>query len=266
MKELTKRVLFGVPAAAVFLYMVWLGGVVFQVFTGLIMVITLLEMVRMFRKMQVSPVPSLSLLTALFLWSFPLLPGWLAVSVSAGLVLATLWALADRRRDFSDRWMVSLFCGLYAPLGFLFLNRVRMIEPSETGMWLTFALILMIWGNDVFAYFGGRSFGKRPLAPAISPGKTWEGFWSGFAGAALGLMIAFLAADPFPLDLWTALPAVILVSIFGPLGDLVASRMKRLAGAKDSSGLLPGHGGFLDRFDALILCSPVVFLYLDWVM
>jgi len=166
----------------------------------------------------------------------------------------------------SHRWLATIFCGLYAPLGLFFFYQIRVIEPSDTGLWLAYALILMIWGNDVFAYFGGRSFGKRPLAPAISPNKTWEGFWSGFAGALIGLLIILPIANPFPMDFFKALPMVLIVSIFGPAGDLAESRLKRLAGVKDSSNLLPGHGGFFDRFDALILCSPVIFLYLYWIL
>lgn len=124
----------------------------------------------------------------------------------------------------------------------------------------------MIWGNDIFAYFGGKSFGKQPLAPTISPKKTWEGFWFGFLGAAVGLLATFYIARVFPVQFWQVFPVVFIVSTLGPAGDLLASRLKRLAGVKDSSALLPGHGGFFDRFDALILSSPFVFFYFHLLM
>src|SRR5699024_6234076 len=144
----------------------------------------------------------------------------------------------------------TLFCGMYAPTGLLLLLLVRNLGSSETGFVLTIALLLMVWGNDVFAYFGGKQFGRRLLAPSVSPKKTWEGFFSGFIGAFAGLLITFyLIPMSFPTELVQALPLVVLVSIFGPIGDLAESKLKRAAGVKDTSNILPGHGGFLDRFD-----------------
>lgn len=265
MSELTRRVLFGVPAAAVFLYLIWLGGIIFQIFAGLLALVILFEMTRLFRKMDSAAIVSVSLFAGVFFWFAVYLPPWSVFSFSIVIVLFTIWSLITRNLESSHRWLSTIFCGLYAPLGLFFFYQVRVIEPSDSGLWITYALILMIWGNDVFAYFGGRTFGKRPLAPGISPNKTWEGFWSGFAGALIGLLIIFSIADPFPMDLYESIPMVFIVSIFGPLGDLAESRLKRLAGVKDSSNMLPGHGGFFDRFDALILCSPVVFLYLYWI-
>jgi len=265
LSELSRRVLFGVPAAAFFLYLIWVGGTVFELFAAGIAIMVLFEMTRMFEKMNQKAVTVLALLLGLFFWTVSYQPGWLIITLSIPILIATVWALINRSSRYSNRWLATLFCGLYAPLGLFFFYEVRLIEPDQAGLWFTYALILMIWGNDVFAYFGGKNFGKRPLAPTISPNKTWEGFWSGFAGAFAGLMIAYGLANPFPVELLYTIPMVILVSIFGPAGDLLESRLKRIAGVKDSSNLLPGHGGFFDRFDALILCAPVVYLYLKLI-
>jgi phosphatidate cytidylyltransferase len=262
LSELKRRVLFGVPAAILFVYVIWLGGIALQIVTAFIAVMVLVEMVRIFRNMNYQVITPVAILIGLFLWTFIYLPGWLNITLSAGIVLLMIWTLVSRNHSISKGWIATIFCGLYAPIGFYFFNEVRLIEPNHSGLWLSMVLILMIWGNDMFAYFGGRSFGKRPLAPKISPNKTWEGFWSGFVGAFSGLMIVYLLADPFPVTFIYALPMVILVSIFGPVGDLLESRLKRLAGVKDSSNLLPGHGGFFDRFDALILTAPLFYLYL----
>lgn len=121
----------------------------------------------------------------------------------------------------------------------------------------------MVWGNDVFAYFGGKTFGKTPLASSISPNKTWEGFFSGFIGAGVGLaLIIFLVPIESPFEAVLFVPLIFLISIFGPIGDLAESKLKRAAGKKDSSTLLPGHGGLFDRFDALLLAAPAMFVYL----
>jgi phosphatidate cytidylyltransferase len=128
----------------------------------------------------------------------------------------------------------------------------------------------LVWAADIAAYFGGRAFGKRKLALAISPGKSWEGVWSGMLGA-LALAALWLWLDTnFPMDslsLYTRLYrmfgalGLVLVIVFlcalSVVGDLFESLVKRSAGAKDSSALLPGHGGVLDRVDALLPVFPI---------
>ncbi|AMR27781.1 hypothetical protein A0257_12205 [Hymenobacter psoromatis] len=121
-----------------------------------------------------------------------------------------------------------------------------------------FLLILFIWAADTGAYFAGKNFGKHKLAPSISPGKTWEG-WAG--GAALTLATGWAAGHFLPdIPLSHRLVAAGVVAVFGPLGDLAESMLKRSAGVKDSGTFLPGHGGLLDRFDAFLLVLPVLAL------
>ncbi|GAA4503068.1 hypothetical protein GCM10023172_27340 [Hymenobacter ginsengisoli] len=121
-----------------------------------------------------------------------------------------------------------------------------------------FCLIFFVWAADTGAYFAGKNFGKHKLAPSISPGKTWEG-WAG--GAALTLLVGWAAGYFLPdIPLSHRLVAAGVVAVFGPLGDLAESMLKRSAGVKDSGTFLPGHGGLLDRFDAFLLVLPVLAL------
>ena len=121
-----------------------------------------------------------------------------------------------------------------------------------------FCLIFFVWAADTGAYFAGKNFGKHKLAPSISPGKTWEG-WAG--GALLTLIVGWAAGYFLPdIPLSHRLVAAGVVAIFGPLGDLAESMLKRSAGVKDSGTFLPGHGGLLDRFDAFLLVLPVLAL------
>lgn len=283
MSELARRVGFGVPAAGLFLWLMWLGGRPYESLLALIAVMILLEMSRMFKKMERAPYLLVSLLIAGFLWQADALPPGVLAAGSYLLLFAALAPIpfaagwlpprgavrsssetAGRTSGLADRWVATLVCGIYGPLGMLLFHRIRLTGPDEAGFWLALATILMIWGNDVFAYFGGRKFGKRPLAPRISPNKTWEGFWSGFAGSLAGLLIAWaLAGASFPVPLAAALPVVVVAGSAGPAGDLLESRLKRLSGLKDSSRILPGHGGFFDRFDALIFSAPLIYLYLN---
>jgi phosphatidate cytidylyltransferase len=121
-----------------------------------------------------------------------------------------------------------------------------------------FCLIVFVWAADTGAYFAGKNLGKHKLAPRISPGKTWEG-WAG--GALLTLAVGWAAGHFLPdIPLSHRLVAAGVVAIFGPLGDLAESMLKRSAGVKDSGTFLPGHGGLLDRFDAFLLVLPVLAL------
>lgn len=266
MSEFARRLLFGVPAAIFFIWLVWRGGLSFGILTGLLALFTMLEMSRMFKEYKYPAYTVISVIIAIYIWFAGLIPAPWVLGVAVLITALTLYGILFRNQTFGNRWLASLVCGTYAPLGFYLFYRIRELEPEAVGLWLTLTVVLMVWCNDIFAYAGGRMFGKRPLAPTISPNKTWEGFWSGFAGAAAGFILIWYLADPFPLSFLTALPLVVITGIVGPLGDLFESRLKRLAGVKDSSSVLPGHGGLFDRFDALILVAPVAFLYLSWVV
>lgn len=267
MNELTKRILIAVPAAVLLLWLTWLGGTPFRVLFILITAITIWEVHRMFRELKSPDLLIISVLIASGIWfaaDYILSVYFLLPFVLLGFSLVLLfWR---NRGVVASPLFSTLFNGIYAPLGFLLIAEIRFPEMGQQGFWLIFSLFLMIWGNDVFAYFGGKNFGRHAMAPKISPKKTWEGFFSGFAGAIAGFSIAYFAAGDFPLPYWVCGPAVLIVSIFGPLGDITASSLKRLAGVKDSSSLLPGHGGFFDRFDSMILSAPFIFVLYFYLM
>lgn len=132
---------------------------------------------------------------------------------------------------------------------------------SAQGPTLLLFVLVIIWASDTAAYFAGRSFGKHPFAPKLSPNKTWEGAVFGFL-ASLAAAFVFMPWVNVPLVHLLGLAA--LGNIAGQVGDLLESGYKRSAGIKDSGTLLPGHGGVLDRIDALILAIPVVWYY--WIL
>ena len=123
------------------------------------------------------------------------------------------------------------------------------------------SILFIVWANDVGAYLTGVAFGRRKLFERISPNKSWEGFFGGVACAVLvgGICGYALAPSPNSILVWGGAGAVIAIS--GVFGDLIESMLKRSVGIKDSGNILPGHGGFLDRFDALILAAPFVYTY-----
>lgn len=147
---------------------------------------------------------------------------------------------------------------------------LALAHAKTLGVNFILSVFCLVWVADIAAYFGGRQFGRRKLSPTISPGKSWEGVWSGMAGALVLAGLWLLADERFAVDsasLYTRLHdragalglvlAVLFLAAMSVVGDLVESLVKRSAGAKDSSRLLPGHGGVLDRIDALLPVFPL---------
>ena len=135
-------------------------------------------------------------------------------------------------------------------------------------MYWVYAIFILIWLSDTGAYLVGCTLGKHKLFERISPKKSWEGFFGGCAFAIGGSMLLwhlFTTVWPIATDTtwWQWLVFAILIIVFGTYGDLVESHLKRAAGIKDSGNILPGHGGILDRFDSLLFCIPVIFIYLE---
>ncbi len=139
---------------------------------------------------------------------------------------------------------------------------VRLNEIERVGKQLLLFTLVLVWAGDMLAYFVGKSLGRVPMAPALSPKKTWEG--------ALGNVLASMIVAVF-FAKWMMVDAMILLgiaaaaNIAGQAGDLIESAYKRGAAVKDSGGLLPGHGGVLDRIDSLILAAPVVWALFEWL-
>jgi phosphatidate cytidylyltransferase len=198
------------------------------------------------------------------LWTLVLL-FWLAGATLALRRGPAAWPGLPRRA----RWLLGLV-GLWA-------SWLALAQARAMGINFMLSVLCLVWMADVAAYFGGRAWGRHKLALSISPGKSWEGVWSGMAGvlalSALWIWLdslgGFDGASIFTrlLQLWgatgLALAAVGLCAL-SVVGDLIESLVKRSAGAKDSSGLLPGHGGVLDRVDALLPVLPAALALMAW--
>jgi phosphatidate cytidylyltransferase len=139
------------------------------------------------------------------------------------------------------------------------------LQIHQWGGYTLIAVFASIWLCDTAAYFGGLAFGKHRLFERVSPKKTWEGALFGFIFSVLTMIAAKILVLDY-LAYQHALVLGILIGIFGQIGDLIESRFKRDAGVKDSSALIPGHGGVYDRFDSLVYISPIVYLYIDFIV
>jgi len=138
-------------------------------------------------------------------------------------------------------------------------------EVYRWGGFTVLVVLASIWLCDSAAYFAGRAFGRHKLFERVSPKKTWEGAAAGFVAAVATFVVGQRLALPY-LSPGEAAACGVIVGVFGQAGDLFESLLKRDAGVKDSSGLIPGHGGVLDRFDSLMFVSPLLYLYLDFIV
>lgn len=181
----------------------------------------------------------------------------LTAVISILVILSLLWHLALRQVRATDT-AVTVFGAVY--VGFALAHFV-LIRELDAGTELALATIVSVWANDSFAYLVGSTFGRHKLAPRISPKKSWEGFIAGTL-----FTTAVWAGVWFVTDTGMSLLSLVAVGVTASLaavvGDLAESRLKREVGVKDSGALLPGHGGFLDRFDSLILVSIVTYYML----
>ena len=139
-----------------------------------------------------------------------------------------------------------------------------LIKAMPLGNWLIMAVMVLVWGADIGAYFSGRKFGKRKLAPKVSPGKSWEGVLGGLLLSLLITAVVGAVRGWSASQMFAALAGAALIVLISVVGDLTESMFKRQSGIKDSSNLLPGHGGVLDRIDSLTAAIPV-FAVLLWM-
>ncbi len=154
----------------------------------------------------------------------------------------------------------KIFLGIFYVALPISLLMVALFENNQYRPNLLMGIFLLIWSNDTFAYLVGSQFGKNKLFPRISPGKTWEGT---IGGGICTLIVAFLLSLIFKeieLEHWMAIG--LIAAVFGTIGDLVESMLKRSKGVKDSGNFMPGHGGALDRFDAFVFVLPFTGIYI----
>ena len=251
----------GIPALVV---SAWLGGIFFLVVVEVILLLCLWEFYRLAQKGGVYPIKIPGFLFA-GLGGYLFFCGVLGMFIPLlliYLIMIVLWGLWQKKGSVLANLTVSGFGAIYLTL---FLGSLLLIRENFKGdYWLGGMVVIFafasIWICDTFAFYGGKAMGKKLLAPSISPKKTVEGAVLGMLGALLTSLGGWfvLKGQLSPLD---CLVVGLVVGSIGQLGDLVESKFKRAVGVKDTSDILAGHGGFLDRFDSLALTAPTLYLY-----
>lgn len=263
MSDLGRRVATALVLAPVFLAALFLlPAPLFALFLGLILLLGVWEWGDLCGLDGIRRVVWLALVTALAAAVYGF--AWLGGAIVAGVVFWVAAAVAvlvyPRGRNVWRLGAVRRLAGLFVLVPAW--AALAALHELPRGPWLVLWTMLMVWATDIGGYFAGRAFGRRKLAPAVSPGKTLEGLGGGVLAAVAVSVVMVLAAgwdaDRLPLVLAVTL-VVVAAAVFG---DLFESLVKRVAGVKDSGTLLPGHGGVLDRVDAVLAAAPVSALLL----
>ncbi len=259
--ELAKRILSALIAAPVFLYATWLGGWYFTVGLMLVTIVIQMEIIAMLSKQELYTRKVMAILIGMPIVLMGVMPdtAWIIF-----LALLIVMMVTEVFRDHNEGWnhlLSTILVGVIIPALVSGLIVLRNFGDDRVGFILTLTLLLMVWSNDTLAFFGGKTMGKHKLAPKISPAKTIEGFVWGFLGGFLALGLCMYVISDYPLSLGAAIPFAVITGLMGPAGDLSESKLKRASGIKDSSGLMPGHGGLYDRFDAILFSAPAAAVY-----
>ncbi|MGT2667354.1 phosphatidate cytidylyltransferase [Streptococcus rifensis] len=264
MKDLQKRVIFGGIALALFVPIMWFGGVFSQLVVGFLAVVAVTELLKMRQIAPTSVEGVLSMFGVLLLTLpleqyLPFLPTGGNYAAFSIVVLVILGATVIQFGDYTfDDAVYPIASSVYVGLGFHALLLAQMSSREV----LFFALCL-VWVTDSGAYLVGRQFGRRPLALRVSPKKTVEGFLGGIISALIfaGIYLIFFPSVKAGYSYVVMLLLVAVFSAFAQFGDLVESALKRHYGVKDSGRVIPGHGGILDRFDSLIFVFPIMHFF-----
>lgn len=288
MSNLAQRVLFGALGAALLLGCVWYSAWTFAVFFAGVQAKMLLEFYRMMRAGGYRPAALLGVSVSLILFAavagvyiaiqsdsqannnvFEVVLFVLSLAaqtqVYGSVLLLVPIMLIVREMIVWPRFKnpfgnvaINLLGLFYVTLPMTLLIMVGHNEDNGYDPRRILALLLLVWSSDIGAYAAGKTWGKHKLAPNISPGKTWEGAIGGFLlTLGMGWALGYLLPE---LSLAYRLVVAAVVAVFGPLGDLAESMLKRSVSIKDSGRILPGHGGLLDRFDAFLFILPVLAL------
>lgn len=258
---LLPRVLTALVGIPLLLFLVHSGGIAFGVFMTGISTLCCYEYALMLRLGGRPVHPVLTILLGTALAASAALGGPLGLVLTAGVGAAAVLETFSGTHSL-DRAALTLFGALFAGWMPAHLALIRDLRPN--GEAFVFMIFVAVWVMDTAAYAAGHAVGRHPLAPVLSPKKTWEGAVAGFF-AAVAVCLVF-SRFVFK-DALAPLPAAAIGALIGTTGqvsDLAKSIVKRDVGAKDSGALLPGHGGVFDRFDSYILCAPAAYYFLSF--
>lgn len=260
MSNLVQRGITGLIFVIVLITAIILGDWYFTALFGLIAVLSLNEFYALFKNVQEKPNLSQGLFFGVLIYCFAAyyaynneIPKYFLPLLLLTFPLVAFIELYRKQKVPFQNMGLTIIGIIYIITPFALINLLRINQDS---FWPVLSIFILTWTSDTFAYLVGRKIGKRKLFERISPKKSWEGFFGGmFFSVLFGLTIAYFTDQNF---IKYAIYGV-SIATFGTLGDLVESMLKRSLNIKDSGTILPGHGGLLDRFDAVIFVIPIIY-------
>lgn len=279
MSNLLQRIITGVIGAAAMLAAIWFSFETFAILFLLVTVFSSFEYHELLKKSGIAANAIAGIIGSVCIYVLFVLNIASNFSISSSLLIGStcvlfmiymLIELFSTNEQPLTRVAYTIFGIMYIAVPFGLLTQIPWHitfycvggdTPDYYQYQIIFSILFLIWANDVGAYFVGKFLGKHKLFERISPKKTWEGSVGGLLTAILFTYLLYTNFGIYSIPKWIGLCVVTVVS--GSLGDLVESMIKRTLNVKDSGTLLPGHGGFLDRFDALIFAIPFIYLYLS---
>ncbi len=258
---LKKRIITALWVIPLLIVTVWFGEPWFSLLVAIWGLLAVLEFYRLVAAAKVPPLTYFGLIgTLVFILSphFVRYGITLPVMLTSIIVLSLVWlVLRPQKEQAFASWVWTIAGIIY--VGWLLSFWVALRGLDDGRNWVFFGLFTT-FASDTSAFFVGRALGRHPLAPRVSPDKTWEGAIGGGFGAIIASLL-LVALISLPLTYWQAILLGLTVSILGQFGDLVESLFKRNMGVKEASRLVPGHGGALDRIDSVIFAGIVVYYY-----
>ncbi|MBL7208813.1 MAG: phosphatidate cytidylyltransferase [Dehalococcoidia bacterium] len=255
---LRQRIITAVIGLPLLIAAIWFGGPWFTLLIAAVAVLGSLEFYRMAIRLEIQPITYFGAACVLLLVFSPHCPYAATTSflITSSVAISLVWLLfrSPREQAFNN-WAWTVAGILYTGWMLSYWVELRNLEAGKA--WVFWAIFTTM-ASDTCAFFAGRAWGKHPLAPALSPGKTWEGAIGGLlAGVIVSLILGMIFSLPF--NCWQMAFLGGIISTFAQLGDLVESLLKRNTGTKDSGSLLPGHGGILDRIDSYIFTGVTAY-------
>lgn len=254
MKDLGKRFCTGLIGIMLLIFIILKGGYLFYASIYILSIIGLREFYKAIEKINITPVYYIGYIgtTGLFI-SYLINKNYINISLALITLVSLILLIINKEISLHDI-SITIIGILYIP--FILFHLIYLNQSNY--IWLIF---IIAFGTDTFAYTFGNIFGKHKLCPKISPNKTIEGALGGIIGCAILVVVYSIYFNLRPL--WQMIIISVICSIMAQLGDLVASKIKRITGIKDYGFIMPGHGGVLDRFDSIIFTIPLIYYYIS---
>jgi phosphatidate cytidylyltransferase len=258
------RVLSALIGIPLLLIVIWFGNPWFSLAVAGCALWGALEFYNLAGSSHLRPLTLCGVLgTLLFILNAYVGGSYTALLISVAVLFSLIWLLfRSQVEEAFNNWAWTLAGMLY--VGWMLSHFILLRGLAQGKEWVILALF-STFAVDTCAFFVGRAWGKHKLAPAISPGKSWEGAVGGLVGG-LGASLALALILRLPTAWWQVLLLGLLIGVFAQLGDLSESMLKRSTGVKDAGKLIPGHGGILDRLDSIVFAVVVVYYYVIWVI